>query len=79
MGALAQQYLLDAPRTVDSVMGDVVVTFLLIRGLILRKLQRIWEAVTMFKLIDVLKVNLISVAAFEVHCLIGDMFDELHP
>lgn len=51
----AAQYLLDAPKSTHKVQGDLVVTWLLCRGLILKKLNRIWEAVMMFKLIELCK------------------------
>lgn len=51
----AAQYLLDAPSSVERVYGDVVVLWCLLRGLIMKKLNRIWEAVVMFKLVEVCK------------------------
>jgi hypothetical protein len=51
----AGQYLLSMPNSAEKVYGDIVVTWLLCRGLILKKLNRIWEAVLMFKLIEVCK------------------------
>lgn len=51
----ASDYLLDEPSRPDKIYGEIVLTWLLVRGLILKKLHRIWEAVVMFKLIDFLK------------------------
>ncbi len=41
----------------DKVIGDIILLWLLTRGCILIEMNRIWEAVMMFKLIECLKVN----------------------
>lgn len=49
---LANQYLLDAPKCAPHIYGEIVLLWLFIRGLILKRLNRIWEAIYMFKLIE---------------------------
>lgn len=42
----------------DKVVGDVILLWLLVRGCVLIEINRIWEAVMMFKLIECLKVSI---------------------
>lgn len=53
---LASDVIVEGPKNKTKVVGEVVLTWLLIRGLILMELNRLQEAAIMFKLVDKLKV-----------------------
>ena len=68
---ISDLYTVFANQSTDKLVGDVVVLWLLTRGCILIEMNRIFEAVMMFKLIETLKVqSLFSFCLYLFHLYI---------